>query len=116
MGEIVHTSGFGRFYTKDDEEFRRFTVSSWDYDDSTKLLIMKAKVSIAPVEPDGPKFVHNPSGPIETRETDIGTSIWKVEHDVLYGFYWLKCNGYKEIPTKDYCDKWAEWRWMHEQT
>ena len=116
MDEIVHTSGFGRFYTKDNEEFRRFTLSDWDYTESTELLIMKATVAIAPVEPDGPKFIINPSGPVVTRETPAGKSVWKVHHDILFGFYWLKCNGYEEIPTAEYCDKWYEWRWLYELT
>ena len=116
MGEIVHTSGFGSFYTKDDEEFMSFTLSDWDYDLSTELLIIKAKVTIAPVSPDGPDFVITPTGREMTREINIGESIWKVSHETLYGAYWLKCNGYERIPSKDYYECWKRFRWMHEPT
>ena len=112
--ELVHTSGFGRFYTKDDEKFMRFSLSDWDYMHPTGLLAIEATVAIAPVEPDEDKFVITPSGPIMTRCTDAGTSTWKVHHDVLYGIYWLKCNGYEEISTADYCDKWGSWRWLYD--
>ena len=116
MDKIVHTSGFGSFYTKDDEEFMTFTLSAWDYNLSTELLTMKAEVTIAPVSPDGPKFVTTPTGREMTREINIGESIWKVSHETLYGAYWLRCNGYERIPSKDYYECWKRFRWMHEPT
>ena len=111
---IVHARGFGSFYTKDDEEFMRFSLSDWDYVEATGLLVVKAEVIIAPVEPDGEEFVTTSSGREMIRETNIGVNNWKVKHDVVFGSYWLACNGYKEMLTKEYYDKWKSNRWLYE--